>query len=193
MSTALAVDSEVEINETLNEKRRLYHTESKHEQRLLRCVKDLAKFVAIKEQVGFDEEFWLGFHAWVNAPVNRAKVTGYANAFVSKYLKEKGDAVSAGHTLQLYIGIWRRWGISISETAKEQVSTFKKEVWKPSTLSRQSTSRIAKAQQFDSVELVWSTMVEYLLETNAADFRAHLRAVVSNRKDHEGIAESSFQ
>jgi len=29
MSTALAVDSEVEINETLNEKRRLYHTESK--------------------------------------------------------------------------------------------------------------------------------------------------------------------
>jgi hypothetical protein len=95
MSTALAVDSEVEINETLNEKRRLYHTESKHEQRLLRCVKDLAKFVAIKEQVGFDEEFWLGFHAWVNAPVNRAKVTGYANAFVSKYLKEKGDAVSA--------------------------------------------------------------------------------------------------
>jgi len=36
-------------------------------------------------------------------------------------------------------------------------------------------------------------VVEYSLETNAADFRAHLRAVVSNRKDHEGIAESSFQ
>jgi hypothetical protein len=193
MGTTLAVDSEVEITETLNEKRRLYHAESKHEERLLRCVKDLAKFVAGKEQVDFDEEYWLGFHAWVNMPVNQAKATGYANAFVSKYLKEKGDAVSAGHTLQLYLGIWRRWGISVSETVKEQINTFKKEVWKPNKVSRQSTSRSAKVQQFDSVEPVWSTMVEYLLGTSAADFRAHLRAVVNNRLDHEGIAETSFQ
>ena len=193
MTTTLALTSEVAIGETLNERRDLYHAASKHEQRLLRCVKDLAKLVAAQEKVDFGQEFWLGFHVWVNAPVNSAKVTGYANSFVSNYLKGKGNAVSAGHTLQLYVGIWRRWGISISETVKDQIASFRREIWKPQDVTRHSHSRNNKTKQFDSVEPVWSTMVQYLLSTSAGEFRTHLRSLVDNRGSFGGVAESSFQ
>jgi len=193
MTTALALTSEVAIGETLNERRDLYNAVSKHEQRLLRCVKDLARLVAVQEKVDFDQEFWLGFHDWVSEPVNHGKVTGYANSFVSSYLNEKGNAVSAGHTLQLYIGIWRRWGIRISETVKDQIASFRREIWKPEDVTRHSHSRNSKTKQFDSVEPIWGTMVQYLQGTSAGEFRAHLRSTVNNRGSHEGVAESSFQ
>ena len=194
MSTVIALTSdEVAIGETLNEHRDLYNAVSKHEQRLLRCVRDLAKLVAQEEKVDFDEDFWLGFHSWANDPANVAKATGFANSFVSKFLKDKGDAASAGHTLGLYVGIWHRWGINISATVKEQIASFRREVWKPKDIARHGHSRNDKAKQYDSVEPIWGSMVNYLVSTSAVDFRTHLRSLVNNRGSHEGVAESSFQ
>lgn len=191
--TTLAVSSEAAIGATVTHHLNLYKAVSNHEKRLLRCVRDLAKVVATGEGLQFDEEFWLTFHDFVNATANKALVTGYANAFVSNYLYEKGANASAGHTLGLYLGVWRRWGIHVSDTAKEKIVTFRREVCKPKDLSRYNIMRNDKAKQYESVEPIWSTMVDYMLKISPEQFREHLRSVVNSRGQHQGIAESSFQ
>jgi len=191
--TTLAVTSEIAIGATVDNHLNLYGAVSNHEKRLLRCVKDLATEVAKGEELQFNNEFWAGFHDYVNTPANNNTVTGYANAFVSRYLDDKGGNASAGHTLGLYLGVWRRWGIHVSDTAKEKIATFRREVCKPKDLTRYNKTRNEKAKQYESVEPVWSTMVDYVLKTDPIEFLEHLRSVVNSRGEHNGIAESNFQ
>ena len=186
----LAIVSERNIEETLNAHRDLYHPRSTHEQRLLRCVKDLARFVADKEQFLFDDDFWLGFHAW--AKDNTDKATGYANAFLSDYLNAKGRQVSAGHTVRLYISIWRKWGIHISDVACSQVRTFEQYVWGPSKVSRLASTQAIKAGQYNKVEPVWDRVVDYLRTVKPDDFRQQINDILDNRGRHPGVAAASF-
>jgi len=182
---------EQEVRETLHEQLDVYNANSKHGQRLLRCVKDLARLVAEQENVAYDERFWHGFHRWVGA--NPRKASRYASAFVAGFLKgPKGAQLSAGHTLHLYLGIWRRWGVCVSESVREDVCTFHKEVWKPRQVSRQSDARIDRAAQFEKVEPVWDErMVGYLMRADASAFREQLRAITHNRSAHD-IASACF-
>ena len=186
----LAVVSERNIEETLNAHLDLYNPRSPHEERLLRCVKDLARFVADKEECPFDDDFWFGFHTWAKG--NTDKATGYANAFLSDYLNAKGHQSSAGHTVRLYVSIWRKWDIHISSTARAQLKTFEHDVWAPAKVSRLASTQAVKATQYSKVEPMWERVVDYLRTVKPTEFRQQINNILDNRGKHPGVAAASF-
>ena len=116
MSSTSDTDSEVtrEAEEHIKgilDNRNLYVAKTKHEKRLLRCLRDLSNFIALKQGAA-PSAFWSGFRRW--SLENTDTVNSHANAFMSHYLSTKGHQASARHTVRLYLQIWRVWNINVS-------------------------------------------------------------------------------
>lgn len=177
--------AESRVQQLLDE-RDLYIANSRHERRLLSCVKDLWGTVVAKEPT----VAWLDFRRWALA--NKAKSEEHANVFLAEYLEANRCKPSCSHTVHLYIQAWRSWGIEVSGRIREQIAQFEREEWKPAQLTRRNQQQVNKLRQFESLDKMWTSMVEYMLDVSATDFRALLKSVSSNRGDHTGIASSSF-
>jgi hypothetical protein len=175
-----------ELVQGLLDQRNLYATSSRHERRLLDCVKDLWRAVAVKEP----EVAWLEFRQW--ALDNKEAATQYANMFLSGYLEEHRNKKSCSHTVGLYAQAWKSWGISVSTPIVAQIAQFEKENWRPAQLTRRNKQQTNKLRQFESLDKLWPTVVEYMTNVTGNDFRVQLQSVSSNRGAHKGIASSSF-
>lgn len=188
-SSDSTVTAEQEIEALLND-RDLYIANTKHEKRLLRCVRDLSDFVAKRQGVIESEIFWNQFRRW--AIDNTELVNGYANSFMSNYLKTKGHQSSAFHTVRLYIQIWKTWGINISDRMKQHIQRLEREQWQPKKVSRLNKLQQVKTTQFEVLEPKWKEMVRYMLTMSPEEFRQHLESVANNRRVHASVATSSF-
>ena len=171
--------------------RDLYVAKTKHERRLLRCVRDLSDFIASKRGVE-PSAFWRGFRRW--SLENASTASSHANAFMSHYLTQKGHQASARHTVRLYFQIWRVWGINVSKKVQEQVKALEKQQWDPARVTRLSQLQQAKTKQYESLGPKWRQMVEYMASVAPTTFRSHLESVANNRGggSHASVAISSF-
>ena len=174
-----------ELVQGLLDQRDLYATTSRHERRLLDCVKELWRTVALKET----EVMWLDFRRW--ALDNKAVVVEYANVFLSGYLEKHRERKSCSHTVRLFIQAWKSWGVEVSARIVAQVAQFEKEDWRPAQLARRNEQQTNKLRQFESLDKLWPTMVDYMMNVGGEDFRTQLQSVSSNRGIHKGIASSS--
>jgi len=170
----------------LLDQRDLYATTSRHERRLLDCVKDLWQAVVVKEP----EVAWQDFRQWVLN--NKTLAVEHANVFLSAYLEANREQKSCSHTVSLYIQAWRSWGINVSTRIVEQIAQFEKEDWRPAQLTRRNEQQTVKLRQFESLDKLWPSMVEYMTDVTGSDFRVQLQSVSSNRGAHKEIAASSF-
>ena len=175
--------------QVLLDQRDLYVTKSRHERRLLACVKDLWTVVASEEE---EEIPWLGFRQWLLD--HNAKAVDHATVFISEYLEKNRQQSSCNHTVSLYIQSWRAWGISLSARIRQQIAQFDSEEWKPAQLTRRNVAQVNKLRQLEMLDDLWPAMVEYLSDATADDFRNQIKSVSSNRGSYEGgiIAASSF-
>jgi len=75
------VTKEAEKNiQDILDSRDLYVAKTKHEIRLLRCVRNLSDFIAAKKGVENSECFWSGFRQW--SLDNIDTVNSHANSFI---------------------------------------------------------------------------------------------------------------
>ena len=187
MSTT-TTDAEAKVQDLLDQ-RDLYVTNSRHERRLLACVKDLWTVVASEEE---EEIPWLGFRQWLLD--HNAKAVDHANVFISDYLEKNRANASCNHTVRLFVQSWRAWGIELSERIRQQVAQFDSEEWRPAELTRRNDAQVKKLRQFEMLDDLWPSMANYMLDVSANDFRTQLKSVSSNRGTYEGgvIAASSF-
>jgi hypothetical protein len=172
--------------QNLLDQRDLYVTTSRHERRLLVCVKDLWRAIAVNET----EVTWLGFRRW--ALDNKAVVVEHANVFLSGYLEKRREQKSCSHTVSLFIQAWKSWGVEVSARIVAQVAQFEKEDWRPAQLTRRNEQQTVKLRQFESLDKLWPSMVEYMTDVTGSDFRVQLQSVSFNRGAHKEIAASSF-
>ena len=176
--------AEAKVQELLDQ-RDLYVTNSRHERRLLACIKDLWKAVASEEEVA-----WPGFRTWLLDHKERG--VEHANVFIGGYLEENRHQASCRHTTHLYIQAWRAWGIDVSDRIRKQIAQFDSEEWRPALLTRRNQAQANKLRQFESLDKLWPSMVDYMLDVTGENFRTQLKSVTSNRGSHEGVATSSF-
>jgi hypothetical protein len=111
--------------------------------------------------------------------------------FLSGYLEKHRERKSCSHTVRLFIQAWKSWGVEVSARIVAQVAQFEKEDWRPAQLTRRNEQQTNKLRQFESLDKLWPTMVDYMLNVGGEDFRTQLQSVSSNRGIHKGIASSS--
>ena len=129
----------------------LYEAKTKHEKRLLRCVKDLSSFVAGQLKVEDKNEFWLTFRAWIKENSNAA--SQYADQYIAQYLNQHSANVSCCHTLRLHIQVFLRWDVEVSLSVREQVNRLDREQYLPAKIVRFNTHSTNKTSQFERFEM----------------------------------------
>ena len=160
----------------------LYQATSKHEKRLLRCVKDLASFIAeqLKVEDNLKDEFWLNFRTWIKEN-NVVVASQYADQYIAQYLNQHSSNVSCCHTLRLHIQVFLRWNIEVSLTVREQVNRLDREQYLPAKIVRFNTLSTNKTSQFERFESVWEKFIEYMTSTKPEVFQEHLKAITTVR------------
>ena len=156
----------------------LYETKTKHEKRLLRCVKDLASFIATQlnaEQL----EFWLNFRAWIKENVVAANQ--YADQYIAQYLNQHSSNVSCCHTLRLHIQVFLRWDVEVSLSVREKVNQLDREQYLPAKILRFNNHSTSKTSQFERFESVWEKFIDYMTTTKPEVLREHLNAITTVR------------
>lgn len=152
-----------------------FEPETRHERRLLLCVRDLAVHVAQGEGVADADAFFKeDFQGWVREHVTQAQ--HYAATFISAYLDAHRDNKSLGHTVGLYLRIWKDWGVEVPANVRAQLQLLESSAWKPNKLRRENQMREVKEVQFEALDAKWEALVKYLSETEPAAFRAQLRS-----------------
>ena len=169
----LTAEENIQVNHI--DQRDLYAASSKHEKRLLRCVKDLSNFVSMRVGEADKDVFWSNFRAWTGE--NKEAATLHAGAYVASYLDAKSGNVSVGHSLRLHLLIWKDWSIEVSPTVREQINRLDREQWRPAKIQRLNALSNRKSTQFEVIDKNWERMVLYMASTTPNDFAAHLRSI----------------
>ena len=156
----------------------LYEAKTKHEKRLLRCVKDLALFVAGQLNVE-PLAFWLNFRTWIKE--NSDASNQYADQYIAQYLNQHSSNVSCCHTLRLHIQVFLRWDVHVSLTVRDQVNRLDREQFLPAKIVRFNAHSTNKTSQFERFESVWPQFIEYMTSTKPEVFQEHLKAITSIR------------
>jgi len=188
-TTTTTVTAEQSI-QSLLDRRDLYAASTKHEKRLLRCVRHLSDFIAKRQGIVESHAFWPKFRQW---SLNNSDLTNsYANAFMSRYLSTKGHQASAFRTVRLSFRVGKS-GASTSLTPSSGKSKCsKKKNGSKKKITRLNKLQQTKATQFEAIKARWEAMVQYMSTVTPEEIRQHLRAVANNRKIHAGVAVSSF-
>ena len=152
----------------------LYQATSKHEKRLLRCVKDLSSFVAGQLNVE-PLAFWLNFRSWIKE--NNDMANQYADQYIAQYLNQHSSNVSCCHTLRLHIQVFLRWGVEVSSTVRDQVNRLDREQFLPAKIVRFNAHSTNKSSQFERFESAWPSFIDYMTSTKSEVFQEHLKAI----------------
>jgi len=154
----------------------LYCATSSHEKTLLRLVRNLSHYVADNEPsvILTKAEFWPTFRHWVLE--NRSLANSHACAFISKYIQTKGHQKSVGHTIGLYVSIFKVWGISLTPVILEQIKVLGRDFERFKKSRKCATDKV-KCEQFERLDPKRPAIVEYLSSVDTADFRTQLKDV----------------